>query len=161
MVTRNSHIFINIFQTVHFSSVKLNGGNEKNMIFLLIPKSLKVWEKSEVIGQGTFKVWELVFCWNFIFRSDINSKQLRYIYQSNSLSLSKCYMDYLHVNRIKSSTTIKLITMQILWPSSSLWKVCDPVTKELCNHFNGEYNNWEIPSKILCEICNNYSTNLS
>ncbi len=53
----------------------------------------------------------------------------------------KCYVetDYLHVNWItlfESSTTIKVITMQILGPSSSLWKVCDPVTKELRNQFN-------------------------
>ncbi len=54
MVTITSHIFINIFQTVHFSTVKLNRGNEKNMSHLLIPKSLKVWKKSEVIGPGSF-----------------------------------------------------------------------------------------------------------
>ena len=38
------------------------------------------------------------------------------------------------------STTIKVITMQILWPSSSLRKVCDPVTRELRNHFDAEYH---------------------
>ncbi len=42
MVTITSHIFMNIFQTVHFSAVKFTRGNEKNMIFLLIAKSLKV-----------------------------------------------------------------------------------------------------------------------
>ncbi len=42
MVTITSHIFMNIFQTVHFSAVKLTRGNEQNMNFLLIPKSLKV-----------------------------------------------------------------------------------------------------------------------
>ncbi len=42
MVTITSYIFINIFQTVHFSAVKFTRGNEKNMSFLLIPKSLKV-----------------------------------------------------------------------------------------------------------------------
>ncbi len=55
MVTITSHIFINIFQTVHFSAVKFTRGNEKNMNFLLISKSPKVWEKSEAIGPGTFK----------------------------------------------------------------------------------------------------------
>ncbi len=54
MVTITSHIFVNIFQTVHFSAVKFTRGNEKNMSFLLISKSPKVWEKSETIGPGTF-----------------------------------------------------------------------------------------------------------
>ncbi len=56
MVTITSHIFTNIFRMVHFSAVKFTRGNEKNMSFLLIPKSPKVWEKSEGIGPGTFKV---------------------------------------------------------------------------------------------------------
>ncbi len=60
MVTITSHIFINIFQTVHFSAVKFTTGNEKNMSFLLIPKSPKVWKKSETIGPGTFKFWRYV-----------------------------------------------------------------------------------------------------
>ncbi len=47
MVTITSHIFINIFKTVHFSAVKFTRGNKKYMGFLLIPKSPKVWEKSE------------------------------------------------------------------------------------------------------------------
>ena len=42
MVTITSRIFNNIFQTVHFSAVKFTRGNEKNMSFLLIPKSEKV-----------------------------------------------------------------------------------------------------------------------
>ncbi len=42
MVTITSHIFINIFQTVDFSAVKFTRGNEKNMSFLLTPKSHKV-----------------------------------------------------------------------------------------------------------------------
>ncbi len=42
MVTITSHISINIFHTVHFLAVKFTRGNEKNMIFLLIPKSPKV-----------------------------------------------------------------------------------------------------------------------
>ncbi len=54
MVTITSHIFINIFQMAHFSAVKFNRCNEKNMSFLLIPKSPKVWEKSEAVGPGTF-----------------------------------------------------------------------------------------------------------
>ncbi len=42
MVTITNHIFINIFQTVHFSVVKFTRGNEKKMSFLLTPKSPKV-----------------------------------------------------------------------------------------------------------------------
>ena len=42
IVTISSHIFVNISQTVHFSAVKFTRVNEKNMNFLLIPKSLKV-----------------------------------------------------------------------------------------------------------------------
>ncbi len=42
MVTITSHIFINIFQMVHFPAVKFTRGNEKNTGFLLIPKSPKV-----------------------------------------------------------------------------------------------------------------------
>ncbi len=56
MVTITSHIFIDIFQTEHFSAVKFTRGNEKNMRFLLIPKSQKVRKKSEVIGLGSFKL---------------------------------------------------------------------------------------------------------
>ncbi len=44
---------------VHFSAVKFTRGNEKNMSFLLIPKSPKVKEKSEAIGPGTFKITKL------------------------------------------------------------------------------------------------------
>ncbi len=44
MVTITSHIFISIFQTVRFSAVKFTRDNEKNMSFLLMPKSLKVWK---------------------------------------------------------------------------------------------------------------------
>ncbi len=54
MVTITSHIFINIFQTVHFSAVKFARGNEKNMSFLLISKSeslKKIWSNR----TGTFK----------------------------------------------------------------------------------------------------------
>ncbi len=62
MVTITSHIFMNIFQTAYFSAVKFTRGNEKNMSFLLIPKSPKVGEKSDAIGPGTFKsnLYELI-----------------------------------------------------------------------------------------------------
>ena len=50
------------------------------------------------------------------------------------IGLSPCQLDH----AFESSTTIKVITMLILWPSSSLRKVRDPVTKELRNHFDGE-----------------------
>ncbi len=55
MVTITSHTFINIFQTVHFSAMKLTRGNEKNIGFPLIPKSLKVLKKSQAIVSRTFK----------------------------------------------------------------------------------------------------------
>ncbi len=41
VVIITSHIFVNIFQTEHFIAVNFTRGNEKNMNFLLIPKSLK------------------------------------------------------------------------------------------------------------------------
>ena len=56
MVTITSHIFINISQMVHFSAVKFTRDNEKNMSFLLTPKSLKLWKKSEAIKPGPFKI---------------------------------------------------------------------------------------------------------
>ncbi len=51
------------------------------------------------------------------------------------IRLSPCQPDH----AFESSTTIKVIIMKILWPSSSLGKVRDPVTKELRNHFDGEF----------------------
>ncbi len=71
MVTITSHIFINIFQTVHFSAVKFDRGNEKNMSFFLIPKSPKVSEKSEAIGPGTFKFNKWMLC-NFLWHNLCN-----------------------------------------------------------------------------------------
>ena len=54
MITIIRHIFMNIFQTEHFSAVKFAVGNEKKMSFLVIPKSPKVWKKVENIGLGSF-----------------------------------------------------------------------------------------------------------
>ncbi len=62
MVTITSHILINIFQTVHFSSIKFTRGNEKHMTFLLIPKSLKFGKKSEAIGPGSFNNFQSKKC---------------------------------------------------------------------------------------------------
>ena len=45
MVTITKHIFINILQTEHFSAVKFAMGYKKNMSFLVITKSPKVWKK--------------------------------------------------------------------------------------------------------------------
>ena len=42
MVTITRQVFTNIFQTEHFSAVKFAMGYEKNMSFLVIPKSPKV-----------------------------------------------------------------------------------------------------------------------
>ena len=52
-------------------------------------------------------------------------------------------------SRFRDSTiTIKVITMQILWPSLLLWKVCDPVTKEFRNHFDGKLNIHHVVSRF-------------
>ena len=45
----------------HFSAVKFVMGYEKNMSFLVIAKSPKVWKKIEKIGLGSFKVVECTF----------------------------------------------------------------------------------------------------
>ena len=50
MVTMIRHLFINIFQTQHFSAIKFYLGYEKYMSFLVIPTSPKVWKKVEKIG---------------------------------------------------------------------------------------------------------------
>ena len=42
-------------QTEHVSAVKFNMGYEKNMSFLVIPKSPELWKKVEEIGLGFFK----------------------------------------------------------------------------------------------------------
>ncbi len=60
------------------------------------------------------------------------------------IGLSPCQPDH----AFESSITIKVITMQILWPSSSLWKVRDPVTKELRNHFDGKLTHWQGAQKF-------------
>ena len=46
MVTRTTHIFINIFQTEQFSVVKFDMGYENNMSFLVIP-NLQKFKKVE------------------------------------------------------------------------------------------------------------------
>ena len=56
MVTITRHIFIHFFQMEHFSAMKFYMGYEKNMSFLMIPKSPKVWKKVEKIELGSFKV---------------------------------------------------------------------------------------------------------
>ena len=42
MVTTTSHVFIHKYQTGYFSAVKFDMGYEKNMSFLVIPKSPEV-----------------------------------------------------------------------------------------------------------------------
>ncbi len=49
-----SHIWSNIFQTVHFSTVKFTRGNEINMSFLLISRSQEVWNEFEAIKSCSF-----------------------------------------------------------------------------------------------------------
>ena len=53
-VTIIKHVFINIFQVEPISAVKFDTGCEKNMSFLVIPKSPKVWKKVEKIGLSSF-----------------------------------------------------------------------------------------------------------
>ena len=75
-ITTSSHIFINIFQTVHFSAVKFTSGNEKNMSFLLIPKSQKGWKKSEAIEPGSSKSHHVSrMRMNLIFRTFPKNRQ--------------------------------------------------------------------------------------
>ena len=47
MVTITRHILIDIFQTERCSAVKFAMGYEKNISFLVIPKSPKAWKKLE------------------------------------------------------------------------------------------------------------------
>ena len=47
MVTITRHIFINIFQTHHFSAVKFYMGYEKNMTLFCDTKISKKWQKVE------------------------------------------------------------------------------------------------------------------
>ena len=47
--TITRHVFINIFPTEHISAVKFGTGYKKNMSFLVIPKSPKVWKNSIII----------------------------------------------------------------------------------------------------------------
>ena len=53
MVTIARHAFI-IVQTEHIIDVKFSVGYEKNMGFLVIAKTPKVWKKNEKIGLGSF-----------------------------------------------------------------------------------------------------------
>ena len=67
-VTITSPFSINIFQMVHFSAVKFTKGNEKNMSFLLISKSHRVWKNSEGIRLGTLIP-------SFISESNLSTKK--------------------------------------------------------------------------------------
>ena len=60
MVTISSHIFINIVQTVHFSSVKFTSGNEKSMRFLLISKFQNIWN---VCSKNSSPIF---YCFTFL-----------------------------------------------------------------------------------------------
>ncbi len=54
------------------------------------------------------------------------------------IGLSPCQPDHAFES---SSTTIKIITTQVVWLSTLLRKVPDPVTMELHNHFDYELEN--------------------
>ena len=71
MVTITKHIFINIFQIECFLAVKFAMAYDKNMSFLVIPKSPKVWKK-EV--KGIFCDSNNIFLWHK--SEDINKKRL-------------------------------------------------------------------------------------
>ena len=60
MVTITRHVFIDFFQTKHFSAVKFYMGYEKNMSFHVIPKYPKVWKKVEKIRLGSSKAFLFV-----------------------------------------------------------------------------------------------------
>ena len=47
--------WFNIFQTEQFSAVTFAMGYEKNIGFLVIPESPKIWKTDETIGLGSFK----------------------------------------------------------------------------------------------------------
>ena len=55
MVTITRHGFINILQMENISAVQFDMVYEKNMSFLMRPKSPKVCKKVEKIGLGSFK----------------------------------------------------------------------------------------------------------
>ena len=65
------------------------------------------------------------------------------------IGLSPCQPDH----AFKSSLPrLKLvITIQILWPSTSLWTLRDPVTKELRNHFNDELRSLDMFNRFICK----------
>ncbi len=52
----------------------------------------------------------------------------------STIEVFTCNLDFLLVNWITLSSS-QLQSKWSLWPSSSLWKVRDPITKELHNHF--------------------------
>ena len=55
MLTITRNVFINIFQTEHFSAANFAMGYEKSMSFLVIPKSSKVWKKVEKYDWAPLK----------------------------------------------------------------------------------------------------------
>ena len=58
-LTISSNIFIDIFQAKHFPAVKFAMGNEKNMSFLVIPKSPNIWKKIEKSNWASLKCYIL------------------------------------------------------------------------------------------------------
>ena len=71
MVTITRHVFINIFQTEHVSSVKFAMDYEKNVSFFVIGKSPKVWKKSWKDRMGSFKLH-----YNFSFLSWLSQVEI-------------------------------------------------------------------------------------
>ncbi len=99
MVTITSHIFINIFQTVHFSTAKFTTGNKKNISFLLIPKSPKLCKKSEAIGPGTlnnffFSLLTEMCKWNQWKKREDNKKEtpFHFVFETE---ISCCNMSWM------------------------------------------------------------------
>ena len=56
MVTITRHVFIDIFQTEHFATVKFAMDYEKNVSFLVMPKSPNVGKKVQKIRRDSFKI---------------------------------------------------------------------------------------------------------
>ncbi len=130
MVTIISHIFINIFQIFPFSAVKFSRANEKNMTFLLIPKSQKVWKNSEAIGPGSFNITNSYTLFNgkmYIFKYEFLTKR------SLTEKFIKCTKLKIHITIAKLSVQISYSCSGLLfcrsvlhWPMwrKTMWKHC-------------------------------------
>ena len=79
MVTTTRHVFINIFQTEPLSPVKFDMGYEKNMSFLVIPKSPNVWQKVKKIVKIFLKNDESILLSKELNKSIIKQALKRFL----------------------------------------------------------------------------------